>query len=381
LPHASANWAGEGEDVLTKGDEYPIHQRPEPIAFSGSDRNFYDRFFFNLHRHDGSGFVALAFGVYPHLNVADAHASALRDGVQYCLHASRILDMERMDLKVGPIAIEVIEPLKSLRVLIEGAGWKADLVCEGRSFPVQEPRFTRRNGPRMIMDATRFTQAVRWSGWLEIDGVREAYEPQSTVGVRDRSWGVRPIGAADPQPAAPPSLPQYYWLWAPTNFPNLALYFHVNEDAQGAAWNTSCVLAPDGAAKGGLLHLVAPRAKLAWETGARRAREMALEVNDPSGQQHRVVWTPIDIFQMKGIGYLHPEWAHGLYKGTLAVERESFAPSQLDALALPNVHVQAICKARHEGAGLSSEGVGVFEQLIIGPHAPSGFKEILDGAS
>jgi hypothetical protein len=43
--------------------------------------------------------------------------------------------------------------------------------------------------------------------------------------------------------------------------------------------------------------------------------------------------------------------------------------------------VQAICKARHEGAGLSSEGVGVVEQLVIGPHAPSGFKEILDGAS
>ncbi|MEM1151334.1 MAG: hypothetical protein AAGI03_12375, partial [Pseudomonadota bacterium] len=33
--------------MLTEGDEYPIHQTPEPVAYAGSDRNFYDRFFFN----------------------------------------------------------------------------------------------------------------------------------------------------------------------------------------------------------------------------------------------------------------------------------------------------------------------------------------------
>jgi hypothetical protein len=27
------------------------------------------------------------------------------------------------------------------------------------------------------------------------------------------------------------------------------------------------------------------------------------------------------------------------------------------------------------------EGVGLCEQVVIGPHAPSGFKELLDGAS
>ncbi|WP_293542506.1 hypothetical protein, partial [Phenylobacterium sp.] len=29
--------------MLTKGDDFPIHQTPEPIAVSGTDRNFYDR--------------------------------------------------------------------------------------------------------------------------------------------------------------------------------------------------------------------------------------------------------------------------------------------------------------------------------------------------
>ncbi|HSY79529.1 MAG TPA: hypothetical protein VK884_07965, partial [Verrucomicrobiae bacterium] len=34
--------------MITQGDDYPIHQTPEPVqqVFT-SDRNFYDRFFFN----------------------------------------------------------------------------------------------------------------------------------------------------------------------------------------------------------------------------------------------------------------------------------------------------------------------------------------------
>ena len=58
--------------MLTNGDDFPLHQTPEPIAYSGTDRNFYDRYFFNGYASDGSDFFAAAFGIYPHLNVADA---------------------------------------------------------------------------------------------------------------------------------------------------------------------------------------------------------------------------------------------------------------------------------------------------------------------
>jgi hypothetical protein len=39
--------------------------------------------------------------------------------VQHNLHASRLLNMERMDTKVGPISVEVVEPLKVLRVRVD----------------------------------------------------------------------------------------------------------------------------------------------------------------------------------------------------------------------------------------------------------------------
>jgi hypothetical protein len=364
--------------VLTKGDEYPIHQTPEPIAFSGTDRNFYDRYFFCGYLPDGDGYFALAFGIYPHLNIADAHFSVLRGGTQHCLHASRLLNMERMNLAVGPIRIEVLEPLHALRICVDGEGIRADLRCAGRAFPVQEPRFTRRLGPRVLMDLTRFTQNVRWSGDVSVDGAAVMYE--DAPGTRDRSWGVRPIGAPETQPVVPQQMPQFYWLWAPTNFPNLSLFFHVNEDEAGAPWNTRCVLAPDGAPAERQLHLVNPKMHMAWRAGQRRASAARLDVTDPSGRAHVVSYRPLATFLMKGIGYGHPEWAHGLWKGEHAQAREDFAPDSLDPLVLPHLHVQAICAARHDGAGAGSDGVGIVEQLVIGPHAPSGFASIIDGA-
>ena len=51
--------------MLSKGDDYPIHQTPEPIAYVAGQRNFYDRYFFNGYDAAGEKFFAFALGVYP----------------------------------------------------------------------------------------------------------------------------------------------------------------------------------------------------------------------------------------------------------------------------------------------------------------------------
>ena len=89
--------------MLTKADDFPIHQTPEPIAYTGATRNFYDRYFFNGYHLEEDIFFAAAMGVYPYVNVIDAGFSLIIDGVQHNLLASRILHMERMDTHVGPI--------------------------------------------------------------------------------------------------------------------------------------------------------------------------------------------------------------------------------------------------------------------------------------
>ena len=105
--------------MLTMADDYPVHQRPEPIARPGSNRDFYDRYFFNGCAPEGQQFFALALGVYPNRNVMDASFCVIHDGIQHNLRASRRCTGERMDVRVGPISIEVLEPLRSLRILVD----------------------------------------------------------------------------------------------------------------------------------------------------------------------------------------------------------------------------------------------------------------------
>jgi len=355
--------------MLTKGDDYPIHQTPEPIAYAGSDRNFYDRYFFNGYSPDGRDFFAVAFGVYPALNVADAHLSVIRDGKQYCLHASRVLGMERMDLTVGPIRIEILEPLQKLRVVVEGAeGLAADLVFEGRAFPIEEPRFVKRLGPRLFMDYTRLTQNVRVSGWLEVDGERR--EVAGWTGSRDRSWGIRPVGAPDPQPTPGAGLTGFFWQWTPVNFQDRSVFFHVNADPDGQAWNTRAVILPDGAGEGGGWHAEAARMEdVELIPGTRHARSGTLKIPLAQGEA-TVKLEPVTAFLMRGIGY-GGDWRHGALKGDLAVAREDIDLAGVDMGAMENFHIQAISRATFQAPGEApQEGVGVFEQLILGPYRP-----------
>ena len=170
--------------MLTAGDEYPIHQTPEPVAFSGSDRNFYDRYFYNGYSSDGSVFFAAAMGVYPHLNIIDGSVSVLHDGKQSSVFFSRPLNMERMDTYIGGMSVEVLEPLKRIRLKLEETeGIALDVEFTGRAFPVEEPRFTRRQGPRMLMDLTRMTQNGHWSGKLRIDGKEIEVDPAAGAAI------------------------------------------------------------------------------------------------------------------------------------------------------------------------------------------------------
>ena len=370
--------------MLTAGDEYPIHQTPEPVAFAGSDRNFYDRFFFNGYSQDGDTFFAAAMGIYPHLNIIDGAVSVLRGGRQSSVFFSRPLNMERMNTQVGGLSVEVIEPLKQVRLRVEETeGIALDVRFEGRAFPIEEPRFTRRQGPRMLMDVTRMTQNGRWSGQLRLDGEEIQISPDSWCGTRDRSWGVRPIGAQDPQPLVPAPLPQFYWIWTPLNLSNASMFFHVNDDEAGEAWNTRAVLALDGAQNGEHVHLSDPEMSLTYTPGTRRMASAVLNAKDPAGGVHKVTFAPMGTFQMKGIGYGHPERRHGSFQGDqTSILREDYVPSQLPWNMPENLHIQEIVRIRHEGPdGLSSEGIGTYEQLFMGPHAPSGFKELLDGAA
>lgn len=364
--------------MLTQGDDFPIHQTAEPIAYSGTDRNFYDRYFFNGYNLDGSSFFALAFGVYPHLDIADASFSVIRHGVQHNLHASRELHMERMDMTVGPIALTVVEPLNILVIKVQGEGISAELTFTGRAFPIEEPRFIFRNGPRTFMDYTRMTQNGHYTGWIEVDGKRETLGP-GACGTRDRSWGVRPVGAADAQPHGAGREQTFFWQWTPVNLPTRSLFYHLNAHRSGAPWNTRAVLAPDGAGHDGFWETPAARMETQLHSGTRWPSVGLLTLDTPEGSLE-ATFEPIHRFQMRGLGYTCPKWGHGRYHGPLVVERDDFDLAALDPMAatMENLHVQMVSKVT---TSAGEQGIGTFEQLVLGAYDPWGLTGYFDTGS
>lgn len=363
--------------MLTRGDDFPLHQTSEPIAFAGTDRNFYDRYFFNGYNPDGDVFFAAAMGFYPQLAIVDAAFSVIVDGVQHNLRASRRSGGERLDLSVGPIALSVDEPLErlTLRIAPNDGPVTGEITFHARHFPIEEPRFIRRNGTRLFMDYTRMTQNGRWSGWLDVGGRRIDID-SAWAGTRDRSWGIRPVGASDPQPPPDGNFSQFFWLWTPCNFGDRSVFFHTNDDAEGAPWNRRAVIAADS---GGEQHFDRPAFAIEWTRGTRRIARMQVEL----GGGRILRFTPTaTVFAMSGVGYAHPEWAHGRDHGPeLRVACDSLAADERGWSNPLAMHIQAVAKAELEDGGVVRQGLGVIEQLFVGPHAPCGLTGLMEPAA
>jgi hypothetical protein len=360
--------------MITSGDDFPIHQTPEPVqqVFT-SDRNFYDRFFFNGYWREAEPYFAVAMGIYPNVGIIDAAISVIHGGVQHCVRASRVLGADRMDTRVGPISIEVVRPMRTLRLRVNHPEVKADLQFEGRASPIEEPRFSRRSGPRMMFDITRFTQHGGYSGSLTIGGKTYDANPSRVWGSRDRSWGVRSIGPQDPAGVPSTVAPQFFWLWSPTNFQDLCTHFDVNENADGSRWHQFGAV---GRAEAGADFEIA--SAVDWSVDympkTRHARRAEIILRTQGGAEHRVELETIYNFYMHGIGYGHPKWGHGMYVGADASDYESFKLSEVDQSQQLYQHIQALCRAKTG----SREGMGILEMMIIGPHEKSGFKGMLD---
>ena len=376
--------------MLSSFDDFPIHQTSHPIAqTAGTDLNHYDRYFFNGYTSDTRLFFAAAFGLYPNRHVADAHFSVVVNGAsveaeQINVHASRRAPLDRSEANiVGPIQVEVLEPLHTLRVTVDAAehGLRADLTFVRRSAPIQEPHFFHQVGQRVLMDSTSMTQFGTWEGWIEVDGEVIDLDSEKTLGSRDRSWGVRPVGEPAPT-GAPVADPQFYWLWAPLNFDSFSTHFDINEMFDGKRWHETGFVALSGSS------VVEPADamrsvdyRIGWKPGTRRAEWFEIDFEPWQGEVSTIRLEPLFDLHMLGIGYGHPEWRHGAWKGELVIAGDRWSLPVSDPNAFHHIHIQSLVRATTTGGLGQHTGLGALEQLAVGRHDPTGLVGLNDGWS
>jgi hypothetical protein len=362
--------------MLTAADEYLIHQTPYTFDTVGtSDHNFYDRYFFNGYRRDGGVYFALAMGSYPNMGIFDAAFSVVVNGKQRFVRASRLLHGDRMNTKAGPISVQVIEPLRKVRVRVAKNKWgiTADLVMEARSLPSEEPHFFRRDEHgAVVMDYTRFTQHCSWSGKLTVDGQTFDLAEGTWWGSRDHSWGIRTIGGRDPRGAPPTTAPQFFWNWAPLNFDDLCTLYTVSEQPDGSRWHESGVILkpyPNASQEEtGVDH------QLVFQKGTRHIKGGTITLKPSKGKEMAIEFEPLYHFLMQGIGYMEPKWGHGMWVGPDESTGGEYDLATADPMQHPHVQTVALVTAGRR------KGIGIFEHVIIGPHQKYGFKDTMDPA-
>lgn len=372
--------------MLNRLDDYPIHQTPEPIAhLATTDRNAYDRSWFNGFSIGGEWYFGIAMGLYPHRGILDCAFSIVRkDGLQHCFFASRRAPAERTDMRIGPFRIELPEPMRRTRVILEDndSGLTCDLTFSARTAAIEESRQTLWSGAKRVLDTTRFDLFGRWSGTIGTPEGEIAVSEDRCLGVKDRSWGARKLGEPDTG-GAPATGQGAFFVWAPLFWDDHVSQAIIYDDIHGQPLIREALTAPLYPSEpvgpiedGKVRRLATARHRIDYHPGTRLARGAEIDLVGHDDGVRTITCQPILKFQMKGIGYTHPEWGHGFWKGELATGHESFDPAALDMQQVPNFHTQQIVRVSDGSRG----GIGVLEQVAIGPYAPAGFTGMADGA-
>ena len=196
---------------------------------------------------------------------------------------------------------------------------------------------------------------------------------------------MRRIG--EPETGGAPSTAPFgaFFLWAPLFWDDHVSQAIFYDNIDGRPLIREALVAPlygaepDGpeAEDGMVRRLATARHRIAYHPGTRLARDAEIDLVDHDDTVRTIAFEPLLTFHMKGIGYNHPEWGHACWKGELATGHEVFDPAKLDPLQIASFHTQQVVRVR-DGA---RAGMGVLEQVVLGPYAPAGFTGMSDGAA
>ncbi len=361
--------------MLSSMDDYPLHQISDVMRFVGpSDRNFYDRYYFNLHGSSDELFMVMGMGQYPNLGTQDAFAVVRRGDKHHVVRASRELG-DRADTSVGPFRVEVIEGLKRLRFVLDDKPENPiamDLVWQSAIPAFLEPRQLIRRQGRVLFDSTRFAQTGCWTGRLRVGDEEFDVTPDRWKGSRDRSWGVRPVGEREPPGihAKDQGAMHGMWCYCPMQFDDYSLICIINEHDDGSR--------------------ELEEATRVWADPARPPESLGRPEHDHQfnadknfvelgrlvfpqapGGELVITATPLEhVYVMVGTGYgLEPDWHHGMYQGELVEQRMTLSMKK-DKDRMFGLIDNA---ARYETSD-GDIGYGLFEYAFFGPFAQYGLQ-------
>lgn len=211
---------------ITAADESYSHQLVAPrLVTENLDETWAERCYHVLYLNED---VILGMGraVYPYRGERTAFANLRVRDKQYAFRQVEpfVLGDDPDEGRVGGISIEVVEPLREIRLRVdsEEAPFDFDLRFRGRTIGIPTtPNVIERDG-RVVTNYMNFYQSGYYSGVIRLGD--EQWQVQDRAGFRDRGWGIRKHEGAPRRG---------FVLFGSLELPDSALYILLYETASG----------------------------------------------------------------------------------------------------------------------------------------------------
>jgi len=232
------------DDRLTPLDEQFGHQAPEPFTRTATHHDHWrESFFFVAHPPAGAAdddVVITTLATYPQHQRMDSYQMGRIGGSHvFALHARDWGD-DPFGTHAGPVHIEVLEPYRRVRVVVEPSATatpELDLTFTARTEPYALRRGTMRWRDEVVWDQSHMFQAGTFDGTYTVAGVTHTID--GWLGQRDHSWGIRHHARCP------------MWMWLAVQFDDEMLGVWHWEYADGAPVYTDGCAAPALATGGG----------------------------------------------------------------------------------------------------------------------------------
>ena len=298
-------------------DDLPFHQGPTPFNVSAtSDVHFNDGYWFATYSDDL--YLTVGMRVHPNMNVLDGFAGVSTAGQQRTSRFSRPLRPDYDSLRLGPLRLEVREPMRRLGLVLDESptGLSFDLEFAAVAPPFLETPSRHWKFGHLINDLLRYIQVCRATGTLSTPSGTRTVDHWHAI--RDHSWGVRASmgprtwhgGIRQPGEEADR---RRFRLWVPFEVDDHAGFFHLHEgehgevlDAEGRLWFRD----------GSVVEVVACEHDLNYHEGTHNPAGGELRLMDDAGRSRQYQLgpstTPADV---QGFGY-YSGWRDGENPGT-----------------------------------------------------------------
>ena len=310
--------------MLLGMDEYPFHQITETFAaVAGSDQSWNDGHY--VCAADQAGTVALTSNVrlYANTDVLDGFVCLRHRGRQYNIRLSRRLRPDIEHLGVGPLRLEIVQPLEVVRLVLDDnhVGIRLDLTCRTENVPYMGPIEVRRVDGRLLSERATYEITGACEGWVEVAGERIDLAATTSSFFRNHSWGYQP-GRGGPRPYGAPTPARRVpgvRQWVLFHLPDHGGFFFVDPSGRAASGRGAILRGDRIVPVTGIDH------EVEFYAGDRRVRRGTFQLTDVEGGVHDYRFEDLGWVYCQGGGYFggfDDGLGQGVYRGAEHVEGE-----------------------------------------------------------